>query len=486
MGIGSGVTMKAYLSPGSISPRMSCRTPSDRLPLARRTALTRLGAAAGFAACLLAGAPASAQLSLSSAVDLALRTSPRIKSAQDDVARARAQLSQVHDVYIPSLTAGAGLGESYGYSPNPPTLFTFQGGSLVYNQAQFSYIRSAHSGVSAAELSLTDMREVVAEDTALAFTALQHDQQREEVIDQQFQAATALVAIVQQRFDAGLDRAIDLTQVKLTAAQFRLASLHAHDDTANDRTHLARLVGLPEAGLRADIDFPDNPPALDTPEHEPANAAIASAFANAEAKRQQAKGDASFRYRPQVNLVVQYNRYATFTNSFKQLDNLNGGHSIGANEGVFAVQIILPLFDRFRQAKALETAAEASRALHEAQNAQFQVLDAETRLRHAIAETQARGDVAALEQQLAQQQLEILRLQMQEANPNGPQMTPRDEQNSRIAERDKYLGVVDAAFQFHQAEIQLLRQTGQLTSWLRLSAPASTPGSLPPAPAPHP
>ena len=67
------------------------------------------------------------------------------------------------------------------------------------------------------------MREAVAEDTALAFVALDHDQQREQVVGQQCDFATTLVSIVESRVDAGQDSAIDLTQAKLTAAQLRLA-----------------------------------------------------------------------------------------------------------------------------------------------------------------------------------------------------------------------------------------------------------------------
>jgi hypothetical protein len=67
-------------------------------------------------------------------------------------------------------------------------------------------------------------------------------------------------------------------------------------------------------------------------------------------------------------------------------------------------------------------------------------------------------------------------------------MTPKDEQNARIAEREKYLSVIDANFQLHQTELQLLRQTGQLLTWLRPASgvqalPAAQPGlpSAPPA-----
>ena len=433
--------------------------------------------------------PAPAQISLSTAVDLALHSNPRVMSAQDDVVRARAQLSQTHDVYVPSITAGAGLGQSYGYSPNPPTLFTVTGSSLAYSISQRYYIRSAQYGLNAAQLALEDARETVALDTALAFTALNHDQQREQAIRQQAGYASALITIVQQRLDGGQDTQIDLTQAKLTGAQFRLALLRAQNETANEREHLALLMGVPSPGLTADDTFPASPISTESDAsqsvHGYANAAVASAFAQAEAKQEQARGDARFRFWPQINLVSQYNRYATFTSSFAALQKLNG--TIKADQGAFGVQISVPLLDKYRTAKAGEAAAEASKALHDAQNAQLEAINGQTRARHSLTELQLQAEVAALQQQLAQQQLDVLRLQLQSGtgNPNSPQMTPKDEQNARITEREKYLGVVDARFQLHQAEIQLLRQTGELESWLK-SAALAPQSNLPASPTPQP
>lgn len=434
-----------------------------------------------------------AQISLTTAVDLALRSNPRVKGAEADVAKSRAQLSEAHDAYIPAVNAGSGLGQSYGYSPNPPTLFTVSGGSLVYNSSQISYIRSARAGINAAELALLDMQESVAEDTALAFITLDHDQQRESVVSQQAGFADTLVSIVQSRADAGQDAPIDLTQAKLTAAQLCLAALRAQDDTAVDRDHLARLIGLPATALTANSDFPEPPASLSQSVDTPAgatvvgylNPAVAAAFATAEAKRQQARGDAHFRFSPQVNLVAQYNRYATFSDSFAQLQKVyqaNGGQTtLKADQGVFGVQINLPIFDRSRQAKARESAADAARALHDAQSVQITALDGQSRLRHTVRELHSQAEIAALQQQLAQQQLEVLQQQLLAGNPNGPQMTPKDEQNARISERDKFLNVIDANFHLRQAEIQLLRQTGDLIPWLK-SAAAHTPAAPTPQP----
>jgi outer membrane protein TolC len=301
----------------------------------------------------------------------------------------------------------------------------------------------------------------------LTFVALDHDQQREAVIEQQTQYAATLLNIVQERFDAGRDTQVDLTEARLAAAQLRLGLLRAQDDTANDRDHLGHLIGLPSIGIHADGGFPSAPPSTDNSSQGsgPANAGVASAFANASAKMLQARGDARYLYRPQINSVVQYQRYASFTNSFKQLKDLN--QTIGSNEAALGVQITIPVFDKFHQAKARETAADAAHALHEAENSQIQVLDNQSRLRHSVAELQLRAEVAGLEQELSQQQLDVLRVQLQAGNPNGPQMSPKDEQNARIAERNKYLTVVDTSFQLHQAEINLLRQQGRLEDWLK-------------------
>jgi outer membrane protein TolC len=444
---------------------------------------------------------ASAQLSLGSAVDLAVRNNPRVLSAQDDVKRAAAQIDEIHDAYIPSVNAGAGIGQAYGYLPNPPTLFTVTAGSLAFSISQFSYARSARAGFKAAQLALTDAREAVAQDTALAFLQLGHDQQRQQAIDQQRSFATNLVTIVQQRLDAGQDTQIDLKQAQITAAELRLASLTAGDNVSGDRDHLARLIGLPTASLTQIEPAPDFtiPAESASPGLLYATAGVASAFDNAEAKFQQAKGDSTFRYWPQINFFTQYNRYATFTDSFATLKNLNDcptttvgtttchNSQIGADEAAFGVQITMPFFDKVRSAKSREAFAEAAHTLHDAQNAQIEALDGQSHIRHSIDELEAQADLALLQQQMAQLQLDVLQQQMQSGSGTtfGPQMTPKDEQKARIAERDKYLAVIDANFQLRQSQIQLLRQTGQLQKFLK-SLAAMPPASALPLSAPAP
>ena len=495
-------TMEVYRLRESLSEPMTSLPPNRQTPgRSASVRLAHLGCALSLAVSLAFAPCAQGQISLTTAVDLALGSNPRVQGAQADLAKARAQLSEAHDAYVPSINAGAGIGQSYGYSPYPPTLFTVTGGGLVYSASQFYYTRAAQAGVDAARLALDDMREAVAEDTALAFVALDHDQQREQVVGQQLGFANTLVSIVESRVDAGQDAAIDLTQAKLTAAQLRLASLRAADETALDRERLARLIGLPPAALSVDSSFPASPvpidTTVDTTVHGYANAAVAAAFDNAKAKQQQAWGDARFRFRPQINLFGTFNYYATFSDSFAQLQKVyqanTGQTTLSASEGAFGIQITLPIMDRSRAARARESSADAAHALHEAQNAQIAALDGQSRLRHSVTELESQAEVAGLQQQLAQQQLDVLQQQLKSGNPGGPQMTPKDEQNARISEREKYLGVVDAGYQLRQAEIHLMRQTGQLLTWLKsaasatsATAPASSQLQATPSPAPSP
>ncbi len=424
-----------------------------------------------------------AQVSLISAVDLALRHSPRLRVAEADVEKTRAALAETKDVFIPSASVSGGYGQSVGYSSNPPTLFSIQGQSLVYSGSQLPYIHSARLGFNAARQSFMDVREAVAEDVALTYSDLLKDQQREEALQQELDETQKLVSIINDRFSAGRDPHIDLTQAKLNAANLRVTCMHAHDDTINDRKHLADLIGEPTDIVRVSGGFPTAPLPEGTLMAEAgyANAAVAAAFLTAQAKQQQAIGDSKYLYRPNLMSFVQYNRYATFTDSFKQLRTINPNPTpacemdpsgptctvaIGPDQYAFGVSIVFPLFDRGRRDRNRESIADASRALHEAEQAQVVALDGQSRLRSSMEELKAQKEAASLSQQLAQEQLEIINLQMNAPVSGAPVLTPKEQQNARVAERERYLTVIDANFRLRTAEISLMRQSGRLIEWL--------------------
>lgn len=422
-----------------------------------------------------ASLPAMAQISFTSAIGLALKNNPKVLMAQADVAKAQAALSESKDVYVPSIAGGSGLGYSYGFPVGQPSIFNFTTHSLVFNFSQANYIRASRFALKAANLALKDAQQAVVEDVAITYIALDRDSQRETALSQQEGYATRLIEIIQERLDAGQDTPISLTGAKLSAAQIRLAKLRTDDEATDDRNHLSRLIGLPAQGL--DV-VSSSVPAFTAPSSDPGNGtsptlspAVASAYATARSKHQIAAGDARYLWRPQITFDAQYNRFAKYNNY-----DLYYSHFQHNNFGI-GVQITLPVFDVGQRAKARESAADASHADHEADQARDEFLEGRQKALHATAELAARAEVASLDQQLAQQQLDVMEVQLSAGNgsSSAPQMTPKDEQTSRIAEREKFLTVLDTNFEMRKAEINLMRQTDQLGDWIQsaVQTPAS-------------
>ncbi len=166
--------------------------------------------------------------------------------------------------------------------------------------------------------------------------------------------------------------------------------------------------------------------------------------------------------------TAEYSRFASYTNIQDYYSHFQH------NNAAIGVQINVPLFDMVHRAKAREAAADASHALHEADMIRDQFLDTSLRASHTVAELSARADVANLDQQLAKQNLDVLMVQLKTGSGNlsGPQMTPKDEQSARIAEREKFVAVLNADFEAAQAQISLLRTAGRLEAWLAASVSA--------------
>jgi outer membrane protein TolC len=422
-----------------------------------------------IACSVYAGAvtPAIGQISFTTAVDLALKNSPRVSMAEADVAKAQAALQQLHDAYIPTVTGGIGLGPpSYGFPLGTPSLFNITSQSLVFSYAQRDYIRGAQASLNAANLALADARQGVSEDAAITYLAVDRDTQRQAALREQAGFAARLVSIVQDRLDAGQDTPIGLTTARLSEAQIRLAALRADDEAAVDQAHLAQLTGLPAKGLSVATN---SIPAFTTPEpqsngfSQASSPAVDSAYASARAKREIAFGDARYLLRPQISFAAQYSRFAEFNNYQEYYLHFQ------QNNAAVGIQINLPVFDMVHRAKARESAADAAHSEHEADMMRDQFFESRLKAQHTTAELAARAEIAGLDQQLAQQQLEVLLVQLKAGNGSSSsvQMSPKDEQSSRIAERDKFLSVLDADFQMRQAQINLLRQTGELDAWIR-------------------
>ncbi|MBB5059825.1 outer membrane protein TolC [Granulicella aggregans] len=423
-----------------------------------------LAATALLAPCVTS----QAQISFSSAVDLALRSDPKIKAADAGIEKARAALSSVRDTFIPSASANGGYGTSTGVPLGVPVVFSLSSQSQLFSFAQRDNTRAATAALQAALLAAEESRDQVTEDVAVTYLNLDNSQRRQAAMAQEYSYAQKLTNIVQDRLEAGHDARIELLKAKRTAAQIHLQLLQIEDQITGLSDHLSRLVGLPGNRLSSVSSSIPSLPAITTLTGDaPDSFGVQSSMAVARSKQYVAFGEEHYRFRPQISFSANYSRISTSHTNY--IDYYPGFKQMSESAASIGIGITLPLYDRLHEDRARETAAEAHRAQFEAEDQRNQFLEGRARLQHSAQELAARSDLAGIDRELAQEQLDIVLAQLSADNGSsgGPLMTPKDEQNARLQERARAIDLLEAEFQLNQAQINLMRQTGQLDTWLK-------------------
>ena len=428
-------------------------------------------------ACLVfATAPslATAQISLRSVVELAQKNSASVRVAQADVEKASAEASQARDAFVPSLSFGSGLPAfpEIGFTGSLPSIWDSKVQAMVFSVPQIRYIQAARAGVKAAQSALKDAGEQVALDASTAYIELDTVNSELEAARAQEQFAARLVAIEQQRTDAGVDPLSALLQAKLSAVQLRLNRLHMESRAATLAKQLAALTGLPVGSVMPDHASIPEVPAVSADRIPVVTPGIQSSQELARSKLLVAKGDEEHEwFMPEVVFGLQYNRSTTLLNNIGNYFVTPNGE-LPANNLSTGFSITVPVFDWGLRDKAKESAAEALRAKVEAEQAQRQNDIQITTITGSLRELDAEAEVASLKQQIAGEQLKAVITQLEVGNgavnaPGAPQqLSPTAEQQARIDERQKYQEALDAGFGLSKARLNLLRALGHMQDWL--------------------
>ena len=427
------------------------------------------GCAAMLIVAALVAAPSlvSAQVSLTTVVDLAQHNSSAVKLAEADVQKAQAALSQTQDAYIPNFVIGSNVGYSHGFPTGQPSVGSATLQSLVFSYSQKLYLKSARAGLDAANLRLKDAREEVALDASNTYIELDTVNRELQAAGQQESFAANLVKIGQQRVDAGIDSALELLEARLTAAQLKLKRLHLETRAGTLAKQLSVLTALPVGSILPDSSSIPEIPAV-TADEAPRNLpGIAAGGLFAHSRQLQAKGDDLAWRRPQIGFGAVYNYDSDELNSYSTYYK-----NFTPNNVSFGLQITFPFFDFALRAKAKETAAEALRATVEAEQAQRQNDVQIAELSGSLRELDTLAEVASLKQQIAREQLKAVLTQLELGNGAGnnpgaqPQLSPKAEQLARIDERLKYQDALDAGLDLAKARLSLLRALGHMEDWL--------------------
>jgi len=401
-------------------------------------------------------------LAFRTAIELALKNSASTGLQQADLLRASSVVRQTKDVFLPQMVLGSGLGASYGFPLSlegaAPSIFNVNFQGALFNLAQRNYLKAAKSDAQLTAAQNADRRNDVIMETALDYVQLDLLDSSMTIQKEQQQAAQKFQDIVSQRIEAGLDSQVENTRAKLAGARTRLDIAQTQAAADQLRLRLSQLTGLSVSAIQTSTEtIPDMPPVAqnqDLPSEAVKNSpAVKVADAAAQAKAFRAEGDRKQLY-PSVDYVGQYavlarfNNYDQFFQKF-QRNNVTAG-----------VAIRFPFFNPMLRATADAAKFDAAKSRKEAQAVKEQVSTETLKLQRSVEQLAAARDVARLEHQLAQSDIEATHAKIESGAAS-----LKDEQNARVAEHERYTAYLNSSFELDRAQIQLMRQIGQLETW---------------------
>jgi outer membrane protein TolC len=401
-------------------------------------------------------------LAFRTAIELALKNSATSGLSQADLQRARSVVRQTKDVFLPQMVLGSGLGGSYGFPLSlegaAPSIFNVNFQGALFNLAQRNNVKAAKSETEATAAQNADRRNDVIMETALDYVQLDLLDSSLSIQREQQQSAQKFQDIVTQRIQAGLDSQVEGTRAKLAGARTRLDIAQTMAAADQLRLRLSQLTGLPVTAIKTETEsIPEMPPvaqdqdlAGEALKNNPV-VKVAEAGAQAKAFRAQAERKQLF---PAVDYVGQYAVLARF-NNYDQFFQKFQRHNVTAG-----VAIRFPFFNPMQRAAADAAKADAAKSRKEAQAVKEQVSTETLKLQRSVEQLTAAREVAQLEHQLAQSDIEATHAKIESGGA-----TLKDEENVRVAEHERYTAYLNSSFELDRAQIQLMRQIGQLETW---------------------
>ncbi len=364
-------------------------------------------------------------LTLQQVVGLALQHATGVAIAAADVLHASAGYRELRNSYIPQLTAGAGLGWSDGFPLSlegaAPSLFNVNAQSALVNPALKYFIRAARSDIAVGTLRTKDQRGQVIQDAVLSYAELAKWDQRLNALGDAQAAAAKMEAAVAQRVKEGIDSELEGTRARLSVARLRLRFAEASGAADVLREHLSKLTGLPVASIEI---APESVPPLPV-----------------EQKSQEIVNKSSAE-NPNVQAAVEHAR--------AQYLRVKGERK----------SLWFPFLNYAQHARVQEAESDALKAAKQAEAVRNQVSEETLRLQRAVTQMQAAHDVAELEYEIAQKNIEAVQTRMGAGTAN-----LHDLDNARTQASERFIALQDVTFELERIQVSLLRATGDLESW---------------------
>jgi len=407
-------------------------------------------------------------VTLHHAVELALQHATGIGISTADQQHAKASYHELRNSYIPQLNAGAGIGYSDGFPLSlegaAPSLFNVTAQSPLLNPALRDFIHAVRAEVTASDFRSKDQKNQIIQDTVLSYAELAKWELRLSRLQEAQASEEQMEAAVAQRVKEGIDSEMDRSKARLSVARVRLRIAEAAGAADVLREHLSKLTGLPAATFETE---PDSVPALpevkaDDPQKAESvaraadtNPTVQAAVEHARAEYLRVKGEKKSLL-PSIDFAAQYALLATYNN----YQNYYQVNSFQPNNLTIGIALHLPFLNYAQHARIQEAEAEAAKARQQADAARNQVSEETLRLQRSVTQMQAAHDVAELEYEIAQKNIEAVRTRMESSTAN-----LHDLDSAQIQASERLITLQDVTFELERSQVALMRATGELETW---------------------
>jgi outer membrane protein TolC len=416
------------------------------------------------------------------AVELALKHATAAGIAAAEEQSAAANLRVLRNGYIPELSTGSGIGWTYGFplglAGSAPSLFNLNAQMALLDPSLRKFLGAARDEAGAASLRSKDQRNQVIQDTVLTYAELAKWEQRLSHLKEIQPEVEEMATAVAERVKAGVDSEVEGTKARLSVARVRLRIEEARGSADVLREHLAKLVGLSASALEIDPDSIHELPAAATqdttvPDHAASSSpAVNAAVEHAHAQFLQAQGEhkamwPSVEFGAQYAVLSKFNSYQNYyipatpcaVNLGTQIP-LCEADTFRENNATIGINIRIPIFNAVQRARAAAADADALKAQKQAEATRNQVSEETLRLQRTAAQLEDARDVAQLEYEISQKNLDAVHTRMNAGTAN-----LHDLDDARSQAGDRFIALQDVTFELERSEVALMRSTGDLEHW---------------------
>jgi outer membrane protein len=406
----------------------------------------------------------SRKLTLREAINLSVANSRDLALARLQYGVTQRQAGVARSVFLPNLYTGTGIAYTNGFpllqGGGAPAVFTLSYAQQIFNPPLKGEQRAAEQRAEEQRLSMDDVRDGVMTRAALDYLELAKVLHSLELMRSERLSAGRILEATRERAAVGRELPVEVIRAQLTTARIeqRIAQLEDRDDSLT--AELRDMMGLP-SDEQIEVSSEEIPGTAENASQDVVAEAMANNLELKEAQTElrarefKLRGEQGGRW-PSFSLIGQYNvlskinNYTDFFNKFQR------------NNIIFGVQVQIPIFASRTSSAVAFARADLNAAVLALEKKRSELsLDVRRKAR-AVREAELGGNVAKLELQLAQENVRVLQAQFDQGRGS-----LKDLEAAHIEENDKWLAFLDANYTKQQAQLDLLRATGQLATVLQ-------------------